>query len=430
MTTTFQLVDPEQGFTSDVITDSRRFVGRSQLVQDAVRAVNTKTSLITVYGKRGVGKSSLLRQIQNIATGDYDLPSRAGLYHLIPNTPKRYYTVFYTCDSSIKTIEQLLTRVCTDTDEADGLLRLVPDRGKELVEFSRSYEAEGGGDLKLLKWGSKGAEANKYQSNFSADIVQTFRNFCSSILPHNNRFWRKRDGVLILIDEFDVVEDKRGFGSLIKALTSPTLKFAISGIADDLHALIEDHGSVERLIEQGEAHVKPMTIEEVRQLFRKSEELFEGIIRFNPEVVDRVFDISGGYPYFVQLIGKSCVEQSNSRGTNYIDVEVFDLVLENIRNGKAFPNIERKYQLARGDSEDRATILTLLAEEKLAIDEDDTGISLRNIRATAQELSIEYMDQLVPRLLDPKFGPVLVKKARGTYEFVDPVLRAYVKLRR
>lgn len=430
MQNTFKLINPEQGFTSDVITDSRRFVGRSQLVQDAMRAVNTTTSLITVYGKRGVGKSSLLRQIQNIATGDYELSDRAGLHHLAPEKPRRYYTVFYTCDSSIKDVEQLLIRICTDTDETDGLLRLVPDKGKELIEFSRSYEADTGADLRLVKWGAKGAEATRYKSNFSADIFQTFRNFCNSILPHNNRFWRKRDGVLILVDEFDVVRDKSGFGSLVKALTSSTLKFAISGIADDLHTLIEDHGSVERLIEQGVAHVKPMPIDEVRQLFRRAEELFEGVVRFEADVVDKIFEISGGYPYFVQLIGKTCVEQANERGTNYIDNAIYSEILNSIREGKAFPNIERKYQLARGESEDRATILTLLAEEKLAIDEDDAGISLRNIRATAQELNIEYMDQLVPRLLDPKFGPVLVKKARGTYEFVDPVLRAYVMLRR
>jgi hypothetical protein len=216
-----------------------------------MRAVNTRTSLIAVYGKRGVGKSSLLRQIQNIANGNYDPPTRAGLYHLIPDNPRRYYTVFYTCDSSIENKEQLLQRICTDTDSADGLLRLVPDRGKELVEFSRACEADTATDLKLVKWGAKGSEAEKYQSNFSADIVQTFRNFCNSILQHNNKFWKKREGVLIMIDKFDVIKNKAGFGSLIKALTSPTLKFAISGISDDLHTIIEDHGSVERLIEQG-----------------------------------------------------------------------------------------------------------------------------------------------------------------------------------
>ncbi|WP_445004216.1 nSTAND1 domain-containing NTPase [Halomonas mongoliensis] len=58
------MIDPEIGFTSDVIRDSSRFVGRSDLIRDCVRALNSPLGLLAVYGKRGVGKSSLLRQIQ------------------------------------------------------------------------------------------------------------------------------------------------------------------------------------------------------------------------------------------------------------------------------------------------------------------------------------------------------------------------------
>lgn len=56
--------DPKVGFTSDVIREPRRFVGRTQLIKDCIRALNTTLGLIAVYGKRGVGKSSLLRQIE------------------------------------------------------------------------------------------------------------------------------------------------------------------------------------------------------------------------------------------------------------------------------------------------------------------------------------------------------------------------------
>ena len=428
----FRLLDPEMGFTSSVIRDPNRFVGRSNLIGSAMRAVNASSGLIAVFGKRGVGKSSLMRQIQLMANGDYEIVTRAGLHHLIPEKPRTYYTVYYTCDSEISNSEDLLLRLCTDTDPEDGLLRLVPDKGKELIEFSRSISAETSTDLKLAKWGIKGGNAEKYAANLRADTFQTFRNFCSAIVESNNKIWRKRAGVLIFIDEFDVVKDKSGFGSLLKSLSSEKLKFAISGISDDLNDLIEDHQSVERLIEQGSAHVKPMTFEETKSIFETATFLFDNIVRFDENVVKNIFEISLGYPYFAQLIGKSCIEMANEAGTNEIDDHIFRRVLKKIRQGEAFPSLERKYQRAIGDSDGRALLLTLLAEEKISIDEIDGGVSLKSIRATAQELEIEFVDQLVPRLIDKKYGPALVRKAdqRGAYEFLDPVFRAYVRLRR
>lgn len=428
----FELLDPEVGFTSDVITDPQRFVGRSDLIENAIRAVNSRTSLIAVFGKRGVGKSSLLRQIQLMASGDYEIATKAGIHHLIPPRRRSFYTVFYTCDSQIASVDELFMRLCTDTDPTDGLLRLVPDKGKELSEFTRSVSAEAAVDLKVAKWGSKGQDAEKYSANLRADTVQTFRNFCSSIIEHNNKFWRKRDGVLIFLDEFDVIRDKRGFGSLVKSLSSPTLKFAISGIADDLAILIDDHASVDRLIEQGYAHVRPMNFEETAMIFETACELYSRKLSFSDDAVSIIYRISMGYPYFAQLIGKRCVEHGNMSGQNHIDRDVLSGVLAEIAAGRAFPVLEQKYQRAVGDSEGRALLLTLLAEEEVEINEIDGGISLKKIRTTAQELNVEFIDQLVPRLIDRNYGPALVRKQdqRGTYEFLDPVFRAYVRLRR
>lgn len=63
-------VNPEIGFTSSVIRDPHRFVGRTDLIQDCVKSLDTPLGLVAVYGKRGVGKSSLMRQLQQMATGN------------------------------------------------------------------------------------------------------------------------------------------------------------------------------------------------------------------------------------------------------------------------------------------------------------------------------------------------------------------------
>jgi Cdc6-like AAA superfamily ATPase len=430
----FEFVDPEAGFTSSAIRDPRRFVGRADLIQSCMNALNAKEGVIAVYGKRGVGKTSLVRQIQQMANGNYDIAQKAGLAHLIPSKPRRYYTVYYACDSNINNTDELIKRLCNDTDPEDGLLRLVPDAGKELTEFSRSDEASAGLDLKLVKWGVKGSDSQKYASVVPNDTIQSFRNFVTGSVDANNRAWSKREGLLLLLDEFDVIGTKHGMGSLIKSLTSPTVKFGVCGIGQDLGALIKDHKSVGRLIEQGAIHVRAMSPLETRQIFATAEELFKKKVRFDKNVVERIVELSEGFPYFAQLIGKASVQYGNEIGTNDIDGKIFDEVLEKIRSGQSFPNLEQQYQLAVGRSAERALLLVLLAEQssEATLYSDELGrIVLQRTRATAQGLGIEYIDQLMPRLVEERYGPALVKgEDRGIYEFADPVFRAYVKLRR
>lgn len=359
---------------------------------------------------------------------------RAGLSHAIPKRNRKYLTVYYVCDSGILNAKDLLTRLCNDQSEEDGLLRLVPDDGKELVEFERAKEVGAGTDLKVIQWGVKGVETSKYARVVPNDIVQTFRNFVSAIVTHQVKKLMKRDGLLILLDEFDVIADKTGIGSLIKSLSSEDVKFGISGIGNDLSDLVSDHASVERLLEEGALEVHPMQPAEARQIITTAEDLFGGALRFDPEVANGIAEASSGYPYFVQLLGKECVNQANLMGTNIVSREVFERVLHDVRTGKAFPTLESAYQRAIGNSPDRQMLLHLLAEQKedAAHYNQEVGrVVLKEARKTAEDLDVQYIDQLIPRLVDAAYGPVLrrVPERQGVYEFVNPVLRLYINLR-
>ena len=77
-------------------------------------------------------------------------------------------------------------------------------------------------------------------------------------------------------------------------------------------------------------------------------------------------------------------------------------------------------------------LLHLLAEQST----EDTSVdeigrfTLKESRSVAEELNIQYIDQLVPRLVDEKYGPILerIEERKGVYEFVNPVLRQYIRL--
>lgn len=428
------MIDPEIGFTADVIRDPSRFVGRTELIRDCISALNAATGLISVYGKRGVGKSSLVRQLQQMALGEYGLAKRAGLSHLVPAKPRTYLTVYYQCDSMIADGKDLLSRLCNDQNAEDGLLRLVPNDGKDIAEFTRSKEVSAGADLKVISWGAKGIETSKYAKVVPGDVVQTFRNFVESVVVHQVHKRMKRDALLIILDEFDVIANKDGIGSLIKSLTSPEVKFAVCGVGRDLSDLINDHASVERLIEQGVLPVKPMLLPESEGIISRAAELFAGAIKFEPGIGRAIAELGQGYPYFVQLLGKQCVNEANTKGTNVIDADVLDKVLQDLRSGKAFPILESAYQRAIGDSEGRQLLLHLLAEQSTEQSQysDEIGrIVLKKSRQVAEELDVQFIDQLMPRLVEKKYGPVLerVQERQGMYEFVNPVLRQYIRLR-
>lgn len=428
------MINPEIGFTSDVIKDPKRFVGRQKLVRDCIRALNTPLNLIGVYGKRGVGKSSLARQIQQMALGDYTLARLSGLSHEVPQNPRRYLTVFYTCDSLIEDTKDLLSRLLNDQNEEDGLLRLVPDDGKELVEFTRSDGTDIGVDLKLVKWGVKGLEATKYAKVVDSNTVQTFRNFVEAIITHQVKNKMKRDGLLIILDEFDVIENKEKLGSIIKSLSSDKVKFAICGIGNDLMDLVQDHNSVERLLEDGTIHVGKMDFRESEKIIEKAEELFNYEIKFDADVTKEISKYSQGYPYMVQLIGKECVNKANTFNSKRVDMHTFQQVLIDIKHGRAFPTLESKYQRAVGNSDGRKQLLYLLAsqdESDFLFHEEMGRIELKNVRKEAEEFKIDYLDQLIPRLIDKKYGPTLVRneEKQGVYEFVNPIFRVYCQLR-
>jgi len=329
--------------------------------------------------------------------------------------------------------KELLSRLCNDQNPEDGLLRLVPNDGKEIVEFTRSKEVSAGADLKVINWGAKGVESSKYARIVPDDIVQTFGNFVEAVVAHQVKGRMKRDALLIILDEFDVIENKDGIGSLIKSLTTPDVKFAVCGIGRDLSDLIHDHASVERLIEQGVLPVRPMPASESEAIITTASELFKGAVRFEPGVASKIADIGQGYPYFVQLVGKQCINELNARCTDLVDDDVLNKVLDDLKTGKAFPALESAYQLAIGSSSDRQLLLHLLAEQETEQPRSDEigRVVLKNTRQLAEELDIQYIDQLMPRLVDKRYGPVLesIPERRGTYEFVNPVLRQYIRLR-
>ena len=127
--------------------------------------------------------------------------------------------------------------------------------------------------------------------------------------------------------------------------------------------------------------------------------------------------------------------EANFLGTNDINSSVLSVVTDKIASGQAFPSLEDVYQRAIGQSDDRAILLAFLAEQRDERAEYNFKLGqvfLSRTRSSAQDLGVEYMDQLLPRLIEEKYGPILVRVSDSAVltSLQIPVFRAYVKLRR
>ena len=191
---------------------------------------------------------------------------------------------------------------------------------------------------------------------------------------------------------------------------------------------------VERLLEEGAIRVTPMNDNEIYAIFSSAQTLFKGEVVFEDSVVEKICKMAGGFPYLAQLIGKECIHQLNLCGKRRVSLEILDQVSSDIREGRAFPTLESQYQRAIGESQDRKTLLHFLAEQDVPQDlsnEDVGKVLLKQLRKDVEAFHIEFVDQLLPRLIDKKFGPALFRhpEKQGVYEFENPVLRLYIRLR-
>lgn len=85
------------------IKDSDKFAGRKKYIKNSYKSLISEGNSIAVIGNRGIGKTSLSRQIINISEGKYDLLDRLDIYY---DEQLNYKTIYYACGNSIK---QLMT---------------------------------------------------------------------------------------------------------------------------------------------------------------------------------------------------------------------------------------------------------------------------------------------------------------------------------
>lgn len=408
-------ISPVNVFTpAQEIKDIERFAGRDDELMALSTALQSQGAQIVLYGQRGVGKSSLARQLAKLATNDKEL---IGRLNQPPFETLDFVPVYIACDDSIKNIEMLMLRLLSDEE---ALAPWVPFK---VVEKKSSGEIGSKFSVKVIELGGKKTDAiTERAQEIEADIVSVFTNACRNLVKTGVA----KHGLLIIIDEFDRIKNREGLASLLKTLGPEGITFALVGVATTVQDLVTEHESVARQLADGSVYVKPMRDEELSEIFDRAETLLEKKQTFDAGARNWIIKIARGHPFYIHLIGKHALLRAIAEGKSVITEETAKEALSEIALKGSAPIQETAYKTAIGHSYTREVILKRFAER--AENEIHTTELYAGI---GRDLGIESgtVSVYVGQLGTDKYGAVLKKTRERYYQFADSVFKAYAAAR-
>lgn len=400
---------------SKEITDAKRFSGRKDLILNLYQSAISSGNNIAIIGNRGVGKTSLSRQLGNIAIGENRILENIGL----ENEPKLdFISVYFACGDSIEDINTLLRKLLTSRDCLGEWIYDIPNGTKEIAKIS------GGIDVKIAKIGSDvSEESSKAPAISTHDTDVIFTNVVSEI----SRLGVAKNGILIVIDEFDRIKDPEGFSAFMKSCATnvPTLKFCIVGVAQDLQNLMKEHQSTDRLFAGSVITVPPMEPAELEDIIDRAELSIDRQIRFATGAREYMCSLSQGHPYIIHLLGKYALRQAFIQQKKSVEREDVDWTIEIIAATNADPILEARYKKAVGNSRHRETVLKVFAE----YDAIDGEVYTKEAYKKAIDQEVDNPSYYVGNLVTPEYGQEIAKDRDYYYRFRDSLFKAYVKMR-
>jgi Cdc6-like AAA superfamily ATPase len=392
-----------------------KFAGRHTAVEECYYALITKGSNIAIVGNRGIGKTSLARQVLHMATGDNSLLVRLG-----QESSERhdFVTMYLACGDTVQTTDQLLERLLTSGDCLRDWIYDIPKARKEIEAYSPKFNA---GIVTLGGEKKTETETQPVLQQHSTDIV--FTNVVRELVSQG----LAKNGVLIVIDEFDRIADPTGFASFLKALATnvPSVKFCIVGVAQDIKELMKEHESADRLFAGSIVRLPPMPPDELTEIIRTAEASIESYIKFNEDATTRLVQLAQGHPYMVHLVGKYALRSAFQLNKNTISRDDIDITLKGIAERSADPVLEGRYQKALASSPQRESVLRALAKRT----NEDGEVWTTDAYKVALDEGVENSSQYVGQLVTEEYGAEIEKLRERYYRFKDSLFTAYVNAR-
>ena len=366
------------------ISDPKRFAGRKAELEAGAELLASKDHIF-IYGPRGIGKSSLAKQLEIIAKGNSELLEE--IDSPLKEMKFSFATCFLTRDASVTNINQLLYRLMIDHEGFEKFSGLFHRFGNV-----PNYNAGQQLDAKLVADFWKRAVA----ISESAD-----------------------DGLLIFVDEFELIQHHDGFSSLLKAAPKGVI-FAITGIATTERELVRDHKSIDRQLDTGKLPVKTMEPADLLRVVATAEALIKNEILYSEDAKTELIRLVAGQPYLLHLIGRESLLQAFRAKKKTVSSQDLHDALTEIAAKKTDSELENQYLKSIGNSSQREIVLRAFA--RTCRPNTHTSVAY----PIAESQGVTNVSYYVTDLQKANFGEPLRKVNEKVYSFRDPLFQAYV----
>lgn len=377
------------------------FGGRQQELQflddKFNRAMNSRfCEPFLVMGDWGIGKSTLLKKYKEI------LQSKGHIAAIVPLEALQTGTKLPEAARSI----------------VEGMLRDLPYSVEHLKQLTKFFSSIG---ISFAGFGlqMKPSDASKDLPP-QAFLHDTLRNLSQDLKEYSDVF-------VLLLDDLD---NFRAVPEILQTLRQ-TLQFdslrdakILVGIAatpacwQQMTTHEQDgnttHHPLNRFFVQ-RLHLQPLNQQEVSETIVKS--LAGTGVSFSPEITTRVFEITAGHPYEMQVL---CYHLFDNQLSRRVEIGVWDKSLECALRDLGFAIFDSWFSQA---SSEETKVLRVIAEAEESISAKDIQSTLTKQSAGVSSANLgNYLKRLCAKNLVCKTG-------RGSYAIPDGMFRSYVRLR-
>lgn len=364
--------------------------GRDNTIHDAqniLQAINYGYSARSVvyYGLRGVGKTVLLNYIENLAD-EMDLPSE---YMEIAERDRSFHSQI------ALHIYKLINRL--------SLLKNIESHIKKALSILKAF---------TIKYGCDDISIEVNPANGISDTGNLANDMTELFLALGVIAQKQNKGVVLFIDEIQYIKDSE-FEALMEAIHRTNQKnYPIVIFSAGLPKIAKIAGDVksyaERLFDFIE--IDSLSNEEAKLALTEPAKRFK--INYTDEAVNKIIEITQGYPYFLQEYGKWVWECKQEE--SIIDIKIVDKAYDKFEQSldKAFFKVRHDRATAR----EIEFMTAMVACEKIPC-------STKEIANIMGE-SIQAISPLRAQLIHKGF---IYAAKRGEVDFTVPQFDKYLK---
>lgn len=286
------MVDLRQSpFRVDKIEDDPHAFGNrpGEVVACVQALLNNRHVLIS--GPRGIGKSSLACQIQNLYKGDYTLAKRCNININLGN----FLTCYYACgdDTDLGTLAlDLVFRIEKECD----MLKSFKTGG--ITKFKTSI------NFGIIKSSLETDINSTKPSSIAMQLVSALARIYKSLMSYT-----RYEGLNILIDELDELNQKINFGHFLKIIHEyldrdnlNNINFIFAGQKGVYNHLHKQDPSVDRILRH--VPISKLEYDECKHILAYASSIkSRPPFSFDIDAEELILKISSGFPYVIQLLG-------------------------------------------------------------------------------------------------------------------------------